>query len=57
MTTWAANHADPTPGARFWQRNYYEHGVRDEERLNQIRQYILANPANWAQDDEYNPQG
>jgi putative transposase len=35
-----------------WQRNYYEHVVRNEESLNRIRQYILENPARWAMDRE-----
>lgn len=35
-----------------WQRNYYEHIVRDEESLNRIRQYILDNPARWEFDRE-----
>jgi len=35
-----------------WQRNYYEHVVRDEESLNRIRQYILDNPARWEFDRE-----
>ncbi|MBC7233963.1 MAG: transposase [Chloroflexi bacterium] len=35
-----------------WQRNYYERVIRDEEELNQMRQYILDNPANWANDKE-----
>jgi REP element-mobilizing transposase RayT len=39
-----------TPGALVWQRNYYEHVVRDEGSLNRIRQYILDNPAQWAMD-------
>lgn len=30
-----------------WQRNYYEHVVRDEESLSRIRRYILDNPAHW----------
>ena len=30
-----------------WQRNYYEHIVRDEPGLNAIRQYIRHNPAKW----------
>ena len=30
---------------RLWQRNYYEHIVRDEDSLNSIRQYIVDNPA------------
>ena len=39
---------------RLWQRNYYEHIVRNEDELNRIRQYILDNPAKWM-DDEENP--
>jgi hypothetical protein len=39
----------------LWQRNYYEHGIRNEESLNSIRQYIIDNPAQWAMDRE-NPQ-
>ena len=35
-----------------WQRNYYEHVVRNEESLNRIRQYIMENPARWAIDRE-----
>jgi len=35
-----------------WQRNYYEHMVRDEKSLNRIRQYILDNPARWPFDHE-----
>ena len=49
------NHIRQTPGARFWQRNFYEHIIRDQERCDQIRSYILSNPANWAKDDEYMP--
>ncbi len=35
-----------------WQRNYYEHIVRNDEELNRIRQYILDNPANWDDAEE-----
>ena len=35
-----------------WQRNYYEHVIRDEADLNRIREYISTNPARWAEDDE-----
>ncbi len=28
----------------FWQRNYYEHIIRNEEELNRIRKYIRSNP-------------
>lgn len=44
-----------TPGVSVWQRNYYEHIVRDEESLARIRQYIVDNPAHWDEDRE-NPQ-
>ena len=37
-----------------WQRNYYEHVVRDENALVRIRQYIIDNPARW-EFDPYNP--
>ena len=37
-----------TPGAPVWQRNYYEHIVRDDAEINRIREYILNNPMNWA---------
>lgn len=38
---------------RLWQRNYYEHIIRNETELNRIRQYIVTNPANWKQDQYY----
>jgi len=41
-----------TPGAPIWQRNYYEHIIRDDESLNQIRQYIAENPLRWYLDRE-----
>jgi len=40
---------------RLWQRNYYEHVVRDENTLNPIREYIKANPSQWQEDPE-NPE-
>jgi putative transposase len=40
---------------RLWQRNYYEHVVRDDKELDRIRRYIDENPARWALDDE-NPE-
>ncbi|MFA5056129.1 MAG: transposase [Dehalococcoidia bacterium] len=41
-------------GTPVWQRNYYEHVTRDEDDLNRIRQYVIDNPARWAE-DENNP--
>jgi putative transposase len=37
---------------RLWQRNYYEHVIRDEADLNRVRDYIQSNPANWDEDEE-----
>ena len=37
----------------FWQRNYYEHVIRDMGEWERIQAYIIANPANWADDPEY----
>ncbi len=28
----------------FWQRNYYDHVIRNEQALNKIRKYIQNNP-------------
>jgi len=36
----------------FWQRNYWEHVVRDDDDLNRVRQYIIDNPVKWAEDPE-----
>jgi len=44
-----------TPGLPVWQRNYYEHIIRNEDSLNRIRQYIFHNPARWTWDRE-NPE-
>jgi REP element-mobilizing transposase RayT len=38
-----------------WQRNYYEHIIRDEDSLHRIREYIVTNPLRWELDRE-NPQ-
>jgi REP element-mobilizing transposase RayT len=37
---------------RLWQRNYYEHIIRNEDELNSIRQYIEDNPLKWEMDRE-----
>jgi REP element-mobilizing transposase RayT len=37
---------------RVWQRNYYEHIIRNERALHAIRLYIEANPENW-EGDQY----
>jgi putative transposase len=39
---------------KLWQRNYYEHIIRDEGEYDRIYEYIINNPLNWAI-DENNP--
>src|SRR5680860_225951 len=41
-----------TAAAPVWQRNYYEHIIRNERSLDRIRTYIAGNPARWDDDDE-----
>ncbi len=40
-----------TPSESVWQRNYYEHIIRDEKAYNNIREYIECNPYNWEGDE------
>jgi putative transposase len=37
-------------GIPVWQRNYYEHIIRNEESLQHLRQYIHNNPLSWWED-------
>ena len=37
----------------IWQRNYYEHIIRDERELKSITDYIQTNPKNWEKDKKY----
>ena len=47
------NLARCTPGKPVWQRNYWEHIIRDEKDLTNAQAYILNNPAQWENDDLY----
>ncbi|MDR3196736.1 MAG: hypothetical protein LBU34_02605 [Planctomycetaceae bacterium] len=40
-------------GASIWQRNYYEHIIRNEQSYQNISQYITTNPVNWQNDKFY----
>jgi putative transposase len=44
------NESRSAPGTPVWQRNYYEHIIRDDEALNRIRAYIDNNPSRWELD-------
>jgi len=46
------NNLRSAPGIPLWQRNYYEHIVRNEGALRRIREYILTNPLRWELDRE-----
>lgn len=47
------NRLRETPGARVWQRNYYERIIRDDDELARARGYIIDNPGRWADDDYF----
>jgi REP element-mobilizing transposase RayT len=42
-------------GIPVWQRNYYEHVIRNEKSFHAIREYIRYNPLNWISDKD-NPK-
>lgn len=35
------------PGTPLWQRNYYEHIIRNQDAIDKIREYIINNPLSW----------
>lgn len=53
------NQKRQTPGVSVWQRNYYEHIIRNETDLQRIREYIQTNPARWREDSLFTetPEG
>lgn len=52
VSTKRINEYRGTSGVVVWQRNYYEHIIRDERSLNRVREYIAANPLRWHLDRE-----
>jgi len=40
-------------GCAVWQRNYYEHIIRNEQSYINIAEYIIKNPAKWQEDRFY----
>ena len=48
------NHLRNSPSWPVWQRNYFEHIIRDDKALNRILEYIHYNPQRWRL-DKYNP--
>lgn len=43
-------HHWPRFEGKLWQRNYWEHIVRNDSERNRIRRYICNNPENWNSD-------
>jgi len=39
---------------KFWQRNYYEHIIRNDDDWDRIQHYIESNPSRWIADDKDN---
>jgi REP element-mobilizing transposase RayT len=35
---------------KLWQRNYYEHIIRDQNEYERISEYIINNPQKWEMD-------
>lgn len=53
QSTKRVNQIRGTPSLPLWQRNYYEHVIRHEDELNEIRTYIAENPLKWELDENY----
>ena len=47
------NNIRSSAGAHIWQRGYYDHIIRNDEDLNNIKQYIQNNPQNWQTDNNF----
>ncbi|MDI9311558.1 MAG: transposase, partial [Limnohabitans sp.] len=43
----------PPFDGKLWQRNYYEHIIRNKQSYQTISKYINNNPAKWADDKFY----
>jgi REP element-mobilizing transposase RayT len=50
------NAARSLKGIPVWQRNYYEHIIRNDREYEAIRKYILDNPRNWEKDQQFTNQ-
>lgn len=44
------NELNDQNGDKVWQRNYYDHIIRNRQDLNRVRKYIRDNPKNWKED-------
>lgn len=44
------NLSNNTEGNKIWQRNYYEHIIRNQHSYEEISDYIITNPLRWEKD-------
>jgi hypothetical protein len=54
VTKWFRNNTDII---KIWQRDYYEHIIRNEHSYERITDYIIENPNNWDNEDFFKLQG
>jgi REP element-mobilizing transposase RayT len=50
ITTRKINKQRSTAGVSVWQRNYWEHIIRNEQAYQRIANYIINNPGQWHND-------
>ena len=55
QSTKQINQHHQTASHPVWQRNYYDHIIRNDTDLNRIREYMQTNPAKWESDLLYQP--
>lgn len=51
ITKWCSNN---TNIQTVWQRNYYDHIIRNENSFKRISEYIVNNPVKWSEDRFWN---
>ncbi len=52
IVTKRINRLQNVSGRPVWQRNYYEHIIRNERDMDRIARYIESNPLRWMDDGE-----
>ncbi len=50
IVTKRINQIRNTPGLPVWQRNYWEHIIRNQKSYQRITEYIIRNPVLWNRD-------
>jgi REP element-mobilizing transposase RayT len=53
ITSRKINPLEGSQSSTVWQRNYYDHIIRDEQEWERISAYIRTNPTHWKDDQEY----